>query len=186
MRWVALAVFAWLAILIGRGQEVFFDQPIRDAVHAHASPLWTTVFEAFTFVGAPQIFYPAVLITMALAWRHHRRDMLRLGVVMAGAAVLDIGLKLAFHRTRPSPFFEVSLPSSYSFPSGHALYAMCLYGALAGLMVGRRLVVYPLAALIIALIGLSRIYLGVHYPSDVLAGWAIGWFWTRTALVYRA
>ena len=53
-------------------------------------------------------------------------------------------------------------------------------------MVGRRLVVYPLAALIIALIGLSRIYLGVHYPSDVLAGWAIGWFWTRTALVYRA
>ncbi|HME09241.1 MAG TPA: phosphatase PAP2 family protein [Bryobacteraceae bacterium] len=192
MRWLALAVFAWLAILVGRGQAVFFDEPVREAVHRHASPLWTTILRAFTFIGEPGVFWPAVVIIVALGWRNHRASAIRLGVVMAGAAVLEIGIKLAFHRARPEAFFGAS-PKSYSFPSGHALYAACLYGALASLAaasIAKRFIwlvaMWTAAGLMIVLIGFSRIYLGVHYPSDVLAGWSIGWFWMRSVLVFKA
>jgi len=105
---------------------------------------------------------------------------------MAGALVLEIWLKLAFHRARPAAFLGLASPDSYSFPSGHALYAMCLYSALASITAGRRMLAWTAAGLMIALIGFSRIYLGVHYPSDVLAGWSIGWFWTRSVLVFKA
>jgi undecaprenyl-diphosphatase len=186
MRWVSLALFTWLAIWVGRGQKIFFDSPVRDGVHSFAAPAWTAVFEAFTFVGAPRLFWPLVLITIVAGWRHHRREMIRFSVVMAGALVLEVGLKLAFHRARPAAFFGLVLPESYSFPSGHALYAMCLYSALAGMAAARRILIWTAAALLIALIGFSRIYLGVHYPSDVVAGWAIGWFWTRSVLVFKA
>jgi len=185
MRWLGLGVFAWLAILVGRGQRVFFDEPIRDLVHRHSVPAYTAILEAFTFIGGPRVFWPVVVIIIALGWRHHRRDMVRLAVVMAGALVLEVGLKLAFHRVRPAGFFGMTSPESYSFPSGHALYAMCLYAALASFVAGRRMLIWTAAGLMIALIGFSRIYLGVHYPSDVLAGWSIGWFWTRSVMVVK-
>lgn len=186
MRWLCLAVFAWLAIWVGRGQTIFFDQPVRETMHRLAAPGWTAVFETFTTIGAPLVFWPLLVIAMLAGWRNHRRDMIRVGIVMAGALVLDGGLKLAFHRPRPEAFFGLTSPRSYSFPSGHALYAMCLYSALAGLVAARRILIWTAAALMIAMIGLSRIYLGVHYPSDVLAGWAIGWFWTRSVMVFKA
>ncbi len=190
MRWLALAVFAWLAILVGRGQAVFFDEPVRDAVHRHAAPMWTAILTAFTLIGEPGVFWPVVVIIVALGWRHRRGNMVRLGVVMVGAAVLEIGIKLAFHRARPEAFFGLQSPKSYSFPSGHALYAMCFYGALASIAPAQRLIrriaVWTAAGLMIGLIGFSRIYLGVHYPSDVLAGWSIGWFWMRSVLVFKA
>jgi undecaprenyl-diphosphatase len=185
MRWLALAVFAWLALMVGRGQPIFFDGPIREAIHREAAPAWTFVMETFTFVGAPRVCFPLIAILGALAWRTHRSAVIRMSIVMAGAFVLEVGLKLAFHRARPAAFFGFHEPESYSFPSGHALYAACLYGCLASLATWRRVVVWSAAGLMIGLIGLSRIYLGVHYPSDVLAGWSIGWFWTRSVVARK-
>src|SRR5260370_36869525 len=101
---------------------------------------------------------------------------------MGGALVLDLALKYAFHRPRPVPFFGAA-PHSWSFPSGHSLFSFCIYGVLAGLFIARvkswplKIAIWCAAAALIGMIGLSRIYLGVHYPSDVLAGylaWA-GW-----------
>jgi|HubBroStandDraft_6_1064221.scaffolds.fasta_scaffold114710_3 undecaprenyl-diphosphatase len=185
MRWVALAVFAWLAILVGRGKAIFFDEPVREAVHAMAAPALTTVMEAFTWIGAPRVAWVLTVVCALLGWRWNRNSAIRFLVVMAGAAVLELSIKLVFHRARPSPFFGFQLPESYSFPSGHALYAACLYGCLASLATGRRVMIWIGAGLLIALIGVSRIYLGVHYPSDVLAGWSIGWFWMRSVVMAR-
>ena len=103
------------------------------------------------------------------------------------AGILDASLKQAFHRVRPQVFFGMA-PTNYSFPSGHALASFCFYSVLAGLIAHRvrsirvRVGVGVLAALMIAAIGLSRIYLGVHYPSDVIAGYLAAAMWVSTVL----
>jgi undecaprenyl-diphosphatase len=103
--------------------------------------------------------------------------------------VLDISLKHAFHRIRPVPFF-VALPHTYSFPSGHALFSFCFYGVLAGLLADRtrsrtaRIYLRLAAAVLIAAIGLSRIYLGVHYPTDVLGGYLAAAVWVSSMIAF--
>jgi undecaprenyl-diphosphatase len=102
---------------------------------------------------------------------------------------LDQILKLCFHRPRPEAFFGLAIPATYSFPSGHALTATCFYGVLAGLLAARtrplagKAGLWALAATLAALIGLSRVYLGVHYPSDVLAGYAAAVVWMAAVRV---
>jgi undecaprenyl-diphosphatase len=85
------------------------------------------------------------------------------------------------------PFFG-AVPQTYSFPSGHSLFSFCFYGVLAGLITARiesrplRILIWILAATLVFSIGLSRIYLGVHYPSDVLGGYLAGTIWVSTML----
>jgi membrane-associated phospholipid phosphatase len=101
--------------------------------------------------------------------------------IVAGAIVLENGFKYAIHRARPEAFFGV-VPESFSFPSGHALFSLCFYGTLAGLLVGRlrrpaaRAAVWAAAALLIlAIFHVSTS--GVHYPSDVIGGYLVAAFW---------
>ena len=102
---------------------------------------------------------------------------------LAGATLLNLLLKQTFARTRPDPFFDYPLPVSHSFPSGHAFFAASFFGGLAVLVSGRvrssalRLAVWIVALSLVLLIGLSRVYLGVHYPSDVFAGYAAAVVW---------
>jgi len=101
---------------------------------------------------------------------------------MVGMAALDITLKLAFHRPRPLAYFGPT-PTTYSFPSGHAMGSVCFYGVLAAILAARasgrgaKWGIWMGAVLLIGLIGYSRIYLGVHYPSDVIAGYCAGAVW---------
>jgi undecaprenyl-diphosphatase len=100
-----------------------------------------------------------------------------------GALVLENGLKLLVRRARPDPYFGTVLPVSYSFPSGHALDSCVIYFALAALLAPyfrrgwERALLFTLAAVLVLLIGVSRVYLGVHWPSDVVGGWAVGAAW---------
>jgi undecaprenyl-diphosphatase len=109
---------------------------------------------------------------------------------MTGAWLLNDGLKQFFHRPRPEPFFGIPPPGDFSFPSGHSLCSFCFYGMITALFVRRvrnrtaRWVIVSLAVLIIAAVGLSRVYLGVHYPSDVLGAWAIGLCWVSFLLMF--
>ena len=92
-------------------------------------------------------------------------------------------MKLGFHRARPAPFFGIPAPNSYSYPSGHALFAVCFFGTLAWILAARRAsrlargALWGGAIVIAWLIGYSRIYLGVHYPTDVIAGYASALVW---------
>ena len=107
---------------------------------------------------------------------------------MIGAGVLDTALKLAFRRARPTPFFDYPLPPSYSFPSGHALFAFCFFTAAGALLAPRlkplalKLLVGVVAVGAVLAIGFSRIYLGVHYPSDVIAGYTVGLLWSSVII----
>ena len=100
-----------------------------------------------------------------------------------GAEAVDQALKFWFQRPRPDVFFGLPQPWGYSFPSGHALVSSCFYLVLAEIVIeeewplSRKLAIWTLAALLTGMIGLSRVYLGVHYPTDVLGGYLGGIAW---------
>jgi undecaprenyl-diphosphatase len=103
--------------------------------------------------------------------------------MMSGEAILGIVLKETFQRPRPQSFFGFVPPDSYSFPSGHAFASLCFFGTLAWLISKHQsgklpiFLIWTAAVFFILTIGSSRIYLGVHYPSDILAGYLAGITW---------
>jgi undecaprenyl-diphosphatase len=184
---LSLFLFAWIGDSVAHDRTVGFDLAVRNQVHAYASPALDRVMVFISFLGGDGLTAAVILSVIAFRWLHWRRAMLWMAVTILGAVVLDLSLKYAFHRHRPTPFF-VSVPHTYSFPSGHSLFSFCFYGVLAGLLTRRlksrlaRGLIWVFAALLVAAIGLSRIYLGVHYPSDVIAGYLAASVWVSTLL----
>jgi undecaprenyl-diphosphatase len=179
----SLVFFAWLAEQMLKQGTARFDAAIRFAVHQHASASLTHAMSLFTELGNWQVIMAGTICLLLICWYCQERGLLALVLVtMAGAGILDGTLKLVFHRARPDPFIG-SKPSTYSFPSGHALVSLCFYVLIAGILSLRadrrwkRVLIWTAASLLIGLIGLSRIYLGVHWPSDVVAGYAAGLIW---------
>ncbi len=174
---LSLLAFAGIACLVSNGGVAAFDNYVRQTVHAWTSPDLTQCMLAATFAG--RIGFVAVLAVPFVWWlikAGRLRDALWLVGTAATADLLLQILKFAFHRQRPHPFFGLEAPDSLSFPSGHALLSTVFYVTLAAIMT-RRPSVRIAAAILAGLIGLSRIYLGVHYPSDVAAGYSAGVFW---------
>jgi membrane-associated phospholipid phosphatase len=139
--------------------------------------------QAFSVLGSVAVVTALSLLAIcAFVYFHHARAAALLAITMVGAGGLDIGLKHAFHQARPVGFFGLS-PTSYSLPSAHALGALCFYGALAAILSTRargraaQFCIWITATLLIAMIGFSRIYLGVHSPSDVIAGYCAAAVW---------
>ncbi len=184
----ALFLFAWLAQHVATGATIAFDQAVRGFAHAHASESLTVVMRLASVLGAPlPLFALCALAFMVLLRTHSDRGALFFALTMIGALVLDTTLKLVFQRPRPAPFFGTPLPQSYSFPSGHALLLACYCGIVAALATARirsrgaRVVIWIAAGLVAGLVGYSRIYLGVHYPSDVMGGYAAAVVWVTAA-----
>jgi membrane-associated phospholipid phosphatase len=179
----ALLIFGWLAEEVFAGETEKFDAFVRNAVHQVATPGLTHLMQAFSLLGSIAVMTALILLAICgLIYFHHARAAALLAITMLGAGGLDMGLKHSFHRVRPVAFFGTS-PSSYSFPSGHALASLCFYGALAVILSERargqtaKTCIWIVAALLIVIIGFSRIYLGVHYPSDVIAGYSVAAAW---------
>jgi undecaprenyl-diphosphatase len=180
----ALLFFGWLAGAVLRGQTLEMDGAIRNAVHTWASPRLTQAMLGVTELGAPSVLVPLGLL---VAWRLYvtgrRRAAAIFAVAAVGAESLDIVLKVVFRRARPEAFFGYAQPLGYSFPSGHSIVSCCFYGVTAAILTVRmrslaaRIATWTVAALLVAAIGFSRVYLGVHYPTDVLAGYVAGIIW---------
>jgi len=186
----ALFFFGWLADEMLEGDTRRFDETVRASIHEFAFPALTSVMQLMSFLGSTLFLIVfGVVVVIALYLRKHRRGATLFTITTVGASLLLIVLKLTFRRARPEPFFETILPASYSFPSGHSLAAFCFYGALAEILTGRtdklwlQIIVWTSAVMMILLIGISRIYLGVHHPSDVVAGYAVGLIWVMTIAI---
>jgi membrane-associated phospholipid phosphatase len=181
---LALALFSWLGREILTGVTPVIDDRLRAGLHSLASPGLTRLMIAASLYGGPAGLAPAGgVLALGFLLRGWRRGAFLVLVTMAGAGLLDTMLKHTFARVRPAAFFDYPLPVSHSFPSGHAFFAASFFGGLAVLVSGRvrnqvlRGVIWLVAVGLILLIGGSRIYLGVHYPSDVVAGYAAATIW---------
>ncbi|RLJ68205.1 phosphatase PAP2 family protein [Sulfurisoma sediminicola] len=144
------------------------------------TPLLDGFFAAVTWAGSLWLIAPASLALAWLAWRHGQRTAaLLLGLGPLAASLASWALKLACDRTRPDTFPPlIPLPADASFPSGHTVQATAFaLTLLLALHASGREVTVAMAAVAlgyVALIGLSRLYLQVHYPSDVVAGMVVG------------
>ncbi len=184
---VALCVLgAITADVIIHGPLTRFDTTVLESLHRHATPGGATFFAAISRLGSPGAM--TVLALSGVLLLATRREWIVLGgwvVAFVGARLIYILLKLAIHRPRPgSTAALLQQASGWSFPSGHAMGSLVGYGMLAYVMLllvprTRRfqLPIVTGTALLIIAIGVSRLYLGVHYFSDVVGGYAAGVLW---------
>lgn len=171
--------FVVLAAPMHAGALDRLDRAVELAIHRlDARPL-DLAMEAATWIGANPVQLPVVAAVTALAIRMRRRAVALILVIDTVVVIAAYSLlKVMFSRERPRLFDKIELPTSYAFPSGHAMSAVGIYGVVAAALIAlypraRRPVIAAAIALI-ALIGLSRIYLGVHWPSDVIGGFLGG------------
>lgn len=181
-----LIFFGWLTDEVLEGETRQFDEATRAAVHQLASPLLTTIMRGLSFVGSTiALAVATTIVVVRLALLKSGREAKLFAITMIGGSLLNMTLKLAFKRPRPVPFFNLSAPETYSFPSGHSLMSACFFGALAAILTARvkskrmRTVIWVLATTMFLLIGFSRIYLGVHHTTDVIAGFAAALIWIQ-------
>lgn len=199
-RQLALALLAALgsALVLARVAEDYltndplarWDVSFARWLSEHRESAVVDLFRVITIVGSPAFALALAIVVSVVLYRRRRIvDAAFLPLVLGGAELLNLVLKLAFHRPRPAVGF-VHL-DTYSFPSGHAMISTAAYGAFACLLWSRidsrRAQTLMLAAtvLVVTLICFSRLYLGVHYLSDVLAGVAGGATWLALSIALR-
>lgn len=178
---VPMGIFAKTAQEVWQEGGFDFDRTALLFIHSFATP---TLDRAMVFVttlaGAPVLPAVALVVVGLLWWRRQRRAAVFVLLALAGAAALMLSVKALFHRVRPQLWVSPAPETDFGFPSGHAIASVSLLFALVLLAWPTRwrwpsLALGSVAAL---LVGFSRLYLGVHYPSDVLAAWAAGVAWT--------
>jgi len=173
-----------LAQVVTGGGITGTDTRVINLVTTLRTPTADHVFYAITLLGAAETITVIAGITILFALLLTRyEDALLIALAVAAASGFFTLVKLLVHRPRPPLEDAVYVQSGFSFPSGHSTVSAALYGTLAYLLIrglrseASKALIGTVAALLIFAIGLSRVYLGVHYPSDVLAGWAAGIFW---------
>ncbi len=175
-----LIVFGKIANEIVEHEALSFDHPIQMWAHSFATPQLDQWMLGLSMFGSPPLmFFFCALICIAL-WRNRRHgDALFFIVSTVGAGLLNQAGKFAFGRPRPELWIVIDPRSDASFPSGHAMGTMALYTAIVILLWPTKLRVPWLigGGLLVFLIGLSRVYLSMHYPSDVLCGWLASLAW---------
>jgi undecaprenyl-diphosphatase len=181
------------ASLVGELHEkdVFaFDAPVLKFLHASATPVLDRFFILMSQLGYPWGVVPVdPIVLLLLVWLRRFRDGLFFGIAVGGSAILNLVAKNHYARLRPDLWLSLRPETTYSFPSGHAMASATLGMALIFLCwpTRWRWGVTVASVVFVLLVGISRVYLGVHFPSDILAGWcaAIAWVFGMFALVDR-
>jgi membrane-associated phospholipid phosphatase len=169
---------------------VAFDAQLSAIIQSWRTPGLTILFSATTWSASTLVVTALVLVAVAvLVWRCDHREALLVALIVASGTALGTIAKRVTERPRPPATAAlVELPPSYSFPSGHTLAALLVWTVIAFVMlrVARagwtRVLAVCGGLLLVVLVGTSRVYLGVHWPSDVLASWLLGVAWLSTTL----
>ncbi len=182
---VALIVFGILAVLQASGVVQQLDEAVLRALRDNeaskpiASEWLLPVLQTITWFGDfPALLYVTLAGAGTMLLLHYRKDAVALLSSSMSGVVLMLLLKTVFGRPRPDVVPALAEVSSLSFPSGHALMSVAVYVPIALTLIRYQPRITPLVStllvIFILLISFSRMYLGVHYPSDIIAGWAIG------------
>lgn len=167
-----------------------FDMTIINFIQSFISADNTRIMKLFTFMGSTTaIIGLAILVIFLMMLNKKWWEALFFTMAVAGSSIFNLFLKWIFHRARPT-IHPLIAETGYSFPSGHSMVSFAFYGMLAYFLVlfltnrvAKRIIVVAFSFLIF-LIGISRIYLGVHYPSDVIAGFSAGGVWLIFCLMF--
>ena len=181
---LALWFFKQQADNVVDGDADRYDMLVMDAVHRIDNPATTRVMHAWTQLGSHIAIGTAAGLTALLMLKQHRKhDALTVVVSTGGAMAINTILKNIFRRQRPKELARrIALPKSHSFPSGHSLLSAATYPIVVHHLVERESLVvqalaHSVAGITILGVGFSRVYFGVHFPSDVLGGFAAGFAW---------
>ncbi|WP_228745209.1 phosphatase PAP2 family protein [Paenibacillus sp. S150] len=185
-----LLVFAAIAVFVKLDRIAAFDNFIIHAVQSAESPPLTSLAKGLSLVGSSRLAIGISLLTAALLFfvLKHRIELALFLVVALGSQKLNTLMKLWFHRERPNVHRLIE-QAGYSFPSGHSMAAFSLYGVIAYLLWRHmrsrleRVLLILFTVVMTGGIGWSRIYLGVHYPSDVIGGYAASGAWMTLCIV---
>jgi len=180
----ATLAFAELGESVQKGATQTFDVAVLEWMHQHHSPFLTRMAIELTYLGTGAVVFMIVAVAALFLWHtEHKHSARLLLAAVAGNIILNGVLKLVYHRPRPQVFDWQTVAVSSSFPSGHAMSATVCYGTVAYLVIRlqkhhwSRVLTGGAAVLLILLICATRLYLGVHYPSDVIAGILVGLAW---------
>jgi undecaprenyl-diphosphatase len=176
--------FAEVGEWVQKGVTQQFDVAVLQWMHQHNTPLLTQLSVELTYLGTGTVVMMIVAVAALFLWHtQHKHSARLLLAAVAGNIILNGMLKLVFHRARPTVFEWQTTAVSSSFPSGHAMSATVCYGTVAYLVIRlqkhrwSRVLTGIAAVVLILLICATRLYLGVHYPSDVIAGMLVGLAW---------
>lgn len=184
------AIYGAVIILVVIDNLQWFDAPVINLIQSSESDIFTKIMIALSFFGSLEMVIFITLISLVALYFlfGFRRELLFVIAVSIGSALLNVFLKWIFQRERPD-IHRLIEEAGYSFPSGHSMAAFTLYATLTFIMwshinskLGRSLII-ALASTIILGIGISRIYLGVHFPSDVLGGYLTSGLWLFFSIV---
>ena len=181
---IVLLAVVWLVVLVfGRGE---LDRQVYEALYSGRSPTMVAVGRFFTALGEPSVLIAASIVAAVWLWiaGHRHLPFVFVAITMIGRGASELQ-KYVIARDRPDLETHLVVVKTSSFPSGHANSAMIFYLTIALILTQGtrwRSVAVGLALLLAFLVGLSRVMLGVHWPSDVIGGWAFGMLWVLLTL----
>jgi len=180
--YLPLQVFEILTVKIWENQAGFpWDVPILLAVHSTANPQLNVLAVTLAIIGLPWTAIPILgAIALILLLQKRWRSLAYLLTASVGSVIINRTAKQLMHRVRPQLWQSISPEASFAFPSAHAMTSITVVVILLFLTwdSSRRWLVLIFGSLYIIAIGWCRLYLGVHFPSDVLAGWMVALGWT--------
>ena len=166
----------------------YFDTAISQFVYSFRTPVLTDVMHVISFLGSEFAIATTIAITIFLFSRHHKREATLFFTSVVIGYVLNFTIKFILKVPRPT-LDPIYIAQYYSFPSGHAMNSFIFYASVSYLVYHftrkkwPTIVAFGVSGILVSLVGLSRIYLGVHYPSDVIAGFIAGFWWFVTVIL---
>ena len=186
---ISLTLFLIIGIMVRNSTEgILFDVALLEYIHASTNPIILSIMKFISFIGSGYFLFP--LLSLAIIYTLIKKRYYISKVLIAsslGSWILNYILKFLFNRTRPFDFFLVE-QGGLSYPSGHSMVSMSMYLSFAYLICkdkyfkDKKKIIYGAALADVLLMGVSRIYLGVHWPTDIIGGFLMGYIYFQVII----
>ncbi|NLC04674.1 MAG: phosphatase PAP2 family protein [Tissierellia bacterium] len=187
---ILLIVFLYLGFLVRNSSEgILFDIRVLDFIHNSSNPILLAIMRLISFIGSETFLFPAMGIVIIYTFVKKRYFIAKILLANTlGSWVFNYILKWIFQRTRPFDYALVT-QGGLSYPSGHSMVTMSMYLAIAYLLSRnihdglKKINIYIIASAFIILMGISRMYLGVHWPTDIIGGYIMGYLFFNITVI---